>query len=244
MVVPCAADPLELLPERGAALRVEPLGRLVEDEHLGPVHQRAAPGRAAASCRRSRSRSASWRPRSAPSARAARRRRRLTRRAACAAGGRPAPASRGRWRRRPGSASAGPGRGACAPRRAAWRRRSRPRGPCPRSVAAGWPGCGWWSSCPRRWGPGSRTARRARPEGDPVERAGLAAVDLDQVLDLDDCGVVLFGHHGLLRLTGISLPISLLDSLLSLSGSYWNDSMLSIRFRRRLFEQLDVIYWS
>ena len=154
-------EPVQAVPEQVARLRVEAGRRLVEQQQVGLVDQRAGDRQPPLHAARQRVDDGPCAGRSAGRSRAARRRARGSRRAAGRSSGRrssgcPRPSARCRGcppaaRRRAGRGSssrrvAGPCRARAARRRcAATRSRS----------------CASSTSCRRRWGRGSRTPRRA-----------------------------------------------------------------------------------
>ncbi len=162
----------DLLPQRGAALRVEAGGRLVEEEQARLVHEREREVEPALHPARVASGPCARRPRSARRARAARGRaprgRPCPGRAASPAGACARCRSAAGRARPPGARRRSRG----ARRRPAWRRRSRPRGRGPRSAAAAWSARGPSCSCRRRWDRGSRRSRRGRRRGRCRRRRG------------------------------------------------------------------------
>ena len=159
-------EPADLAPERVPALRVEPGGRLVEEEDARVVHERQREveaalhpaGVACSPCGRRRAmrptRSSSSSPRCARSCRGI----------PCSA------VWRRRWSR---PVSSGSSAASCSAAPIA-RRTSGPSlttskpadaSPCRRSAAAAWSACARSSTCRRRSGRGSRRSRRVRRSG-------------------------------------------------------------------------------
>ena len=162
---PVGDEVLDRLPQVQPAARVQPRGRLVEEQDRRAGHERGREVQAPAHATRVRLRPDALPPRRGRSAPAGRAPGAWPARGAPRTGARPSrgspPRSGSRRRRR----TARPGRSARAapPRRA--RRPGRPRARCPRPAAGASPGRAPSSSCRRRWGRARPGRCRAPPPG-------------------------------------------------------------------------------